>query len=74
MAIYPLGKLNGNDKLITCDHELGHALIHKNYNCAYLKTSTYTNVNELEKQTDIFSSLFETPIITEDMLAGKTLV
>jgi Zn-dependent peptidase ImmA (M78 family) len=73
LTIYPLGKLNGNDKRITCEHELGHAIIHKNHNCTYLKTSTYTNVNELEKQSDIFSSLFEIPAITEDMLSGKTL-
>lgn len=66
--------LNENDKRITCEHELGHAIIHKKYNCTYLKTKTFVNLNKLEKEADIFSSLFEIPIITKDMLLGKTLI
>ncbi|WP_017210140.1 ImmA/IrrE family metallo-endopeptidase [Clostridium beijerinckii] len=66
--------LNVNDKRITCEHELGHAVMHKKYNCTYLKTKTFINVNKLEKQADIFSSLFEIPILTKDMLIGKTLI
>ena len=66
--------LNQNDKRITCEHELGHAVMHKKYNCTYLKTKTFLNVDKLEKQADIFSSLFEIPVISKDMLIGKTLI
>ena len=66
--------LSLDDKRITCEHELGHAVMHKKYNCTYLKTKTFTNLNKLERQADIFSSLFEIPVITKDMLMGKTLI
>ena len=66
--------LNSNDKRITCEHELGHAVLHKKYNCTYLKTKTFFNVNKFEKEADIFSSLFEIPVISKDMLIGKTLI
>ena len=66
--------LNANDKRIACEHELGHAVMHKKYNCTYLKTKTFINLNKLEKQADIFSSLFEIPVITKDMLMGKTSI
>lgn len=66
--------LSSNDKRITCEHELGHAVMHKKYNCTYLKTKTFVNLNKLERQADIFSSLFEIPVITKDMLMGKTLI
>ena len=60
-------------KRITCEHELGHAILHKKYNCTYLKTKTFFNVNKFEKEADIFSSLFEIPFISKDILIGKTL-
>ena len=66
--------LSQNDKRITCEHELGHAIMHKKYNCTYLKTKTFVNLDTLEKQADIFSSLFEIPMISEDMFIGKTLI
>jgi len=74
MIITINNNLNANDKRITCEHELGHAVMHKKYNCTYLKTKTFLNLNKLEKQADIFSSLFEIPIITKDMLIGKSLI
>lgn len=60
-------------KQITCEHELGHAILHKKYNCNYLKNSTFLNVNKFEREADIFSSLFEIPILSKDMMIGKTL-
>jgi Zn-dependent peptidase ImmA (M78 family) len=66
--------LSAKDKRITCEHELGHAVMHKKYNCTYLKTKTFLNLNKLERQADIFSSLFEIPVISKDMLIGKTLL
>lgn len=65
--------LSSKSKRITCAHELGHAVMHKNHNCTYLKTKTFVNLNKLEKEADIFSSLFEIPILTKDMLTDKTL-
>lgn len=65
--------LNKNGKRITCEHELGHAVMHMKYNCTYLKTNTFINLNKLEREADIFSSLFEIPILNKDMLTGKTL-
>ncbi|EKQ57544.1 MAG: putative Zn peptidase [Clostridium sp. Maddingley MBC34-26] len=65
--------LSSKDKGITCEHELGHAVMRKKYNCTYLKTKTFFNVNKFEKEADIFSSLFEIPFISKDMLMGKTL-
>ena len=66
--------LNANDRRITCEHELGHAVMHKKYNCTYLKTKTFVNLNKLEREADVFSSLFEIPILTKDMLMGITLI
>lgn len=65
--------LSDNCKRITCEHELGHAILHKKYNCTYLKTKTFFNVSKFEKEADIFSCLFEIPTITKDMLIGKSL-
>ncbi len=65
--------LNANDKRITCGHELGHAVMHKKFNCTYLKTKTFVNLNKLEREADVFSSLFEIPVLTKDMLIEKTL-
>lgn len=61
------------DRRITCQHELGHAVMHETYNCTYLKTKTYINLNKIEREADTFSSLFEIPILTEEMLKNKTL-
>lgn len=47
--------------------------MHKKYNCTYLKTKTFVNLNKLEREADVFSSLFEIPILTKDMLMEKTL-
>ena len=66
--------LNADDKRITCEHELGHAVMHKKFNCTYLKTKTFVNLTKLEREADVFSSLFEIPVITKDMLMGKTLI
>ena len=65
--------LNADDKRITCEHELGHAVMHKKFNCTYLKTKTFVNLNKLEREADVFSSLFEIPVLTKDMLIEKTL-
>lgn len=65
--------LNHDSKRITCEHELGHAILHKKYNCTYLKTKTLFNINKFEKEADIFSSFFEIPILTKEMFLGKTL-
>jgi Zn-dependent peptidase ImmA (M78 family) len=65
--------LSSDLKRITCEHELGHAILHKKYNCTYLKTKTFVNINRFENEADIFSSLFEIPVLTKEMLLGKTL-
>ena len=65
--------LSPDSKRITCEHELGHAILHKKYNCTYLKTKTLFNINRFEKEADIFSSLFEIPVLTKEMFIGKTL-
>lgn len=65
--------LSSDLKRITCEHELGHAILHKKYNCTYLKTKTFVNINKFENEADIFSSLFEIPVLTKEMLLGKTL-
>jgi Zn-dependent peptidase ImmA (M78 family) len=65
--------LSSDLKRITCEHELGHAILHKKYKCTYLKTKTFVNINRFENEADIFSSLFEIPVLTKEMLLGKTL-
>lgn len=65
--------LSSRDKRITLAHELGHAIMHTKYNCTYLKTKTFMNMNKLEREADIFSSIFGIPVLTKDMLMGKTL-
>ncbi len=53
--------LNANDKRITCEHELGHAVMHKKFNCTYLKTKTFVNLNKLEREADYFFIYFLNP-------------
>ena len=65
--------LNDDLKRLTCEHELGHAILHKKYNCTYLKTKTLININKFEREADIFSSLFEIPVLSKEMFIGKTL-
>jgi Zn-dependent peptidase ImmA (M78 family) len=65
--------LNDDSKRLTCEHELGHAILHKKYNCTYLKTKTLMNLNKFEREADIFSSLFEIPILSKEMFIGNTI-
>jgi len=65
--------LTTDSKRLTCEHELGHAILHKKYNCTYLKTKTLVNLNKFEREADIFSSLFEIPALSKEMFIGKAI-
>lgn len=62
--IYINSQLSDNKQLFTCGHELGHAIIHEKYNCTFLKTQTYFNVNRFEKEADIFASCLLIPDVS----------
>lgn len=52
-------------KLLTCAHELGHALLHPNANTPFLRSSTYLSVSQLEIEANKFAVEL---LITDDAL------
>lgn len=47
--------LPGHLQLLTCAHELGHALIHPNANTPFLRNSTLLSVNKMEMEANKFA-------------------
>lgn len=93
IAIFPLGNIAGNYKLlkrkrwifvnedipsdsplfrIVVAHELGHAVLHRKENCAFLKSKTLLLTSGIEREANIFAAYL---LISDDMLqdyAGYT--
>lgn len=44
-----------HEKIFTCAHELGHALLHPNINTGFLKNSTLLSVNKFEIEANTFA-------------------
>lgn len=47
-------------------HELGHALLHRKENCAFIKNHTLLLTSGIEKEANIFAAQL---LISDDMLA-----
>lgn len=47
--------LDEPQKLFTCCHELGHALLHPKTNTPYLRANTLFSVDRLEKEANLFA-------------------
>lgn len=93
IAIFPLGNIAGNYKLlkrkrwifvnedipsdsplfrIVVAHELGHAVLHRKENCAFLKSKTLLLTSGIEREANIFAANL---LISDDMIreyAGYT--
>lgn len=88
IAIFPLGNIAGNYKLlkrkrwifvnedipsdsplfrIVVAHELGHAVLHRKENCAFLKSKTLLLTSGIEREANIFAAYL---LISDDMLQG----
>ena len=48
--------LNSREKLITCAHELGHAILHTNESTPHMRSHTFYHVGRYEKQADEFAA------------------
>lgn len=50
--------LNNNlathERAVICAHELGHVLLHKNFNCQFIDSHTFMSLSRLEKEADYF--------------------
>lgn len=86
IAIFPLGNIAGNYKLlkrkrwifvnedissdsplfrIVVAHELGHAVLHRKENCAFLKNKTLLLTSGIEREANIFAANL---LISDDMI------
>ena len=86
IAIFPLGEIAGNYKLIkrkrwifindnipadspmfrvVLAHELGHALLHRKENCAFIKNRTLLLTSGIEREANEFAAHL---LISDDML------
>lgn len=86
IAIFPLGEIAGNYKLINrkrwifvndniptdspmfkvvVAHELGHALLHRKENCAFIKNKTLLLTSGIEREANEFAARL---LISDDML------
>ena len=86
IAIFPLGNIAGNYKLlkrkrwifinedipsdsplfrIVVAHELGHAILHRKENCAFIKSRTLLLASGIEREANIFAAHL---LISDDML------
>lgn len=86
IAIFPLGNIAGNYKLlkrkrwifinedippdsplfrIVVAHELGHAILHRKENCAFIKSRTLLLTSGIEREANIFAAHL---LISDEML------
>lgn len=47
-------ELDEREARVVCGHELGHAMLHSDYNALYLHTETLLNCERYENQADTF--------------------
>lgn len=43
-------------QLVTCGHELGHAILHPNANTPFFRVNTFYSISKLEKQANKFDA------------------
>lgn len=56
---------------VVCGHELGHALLHRDYNSVYLSTQTLLNCRRYENEADTFCACL---LIDEEVCADAEVV
>ena len=49
--------LSEEDRVKTCAHELGHLVLHNNINCMSLPRNLSINMNNVEKEAELFGEL-----------------
>lgn len=53
--IYIDERLQKNEQLFVCAHELGHMLLHKKTNAVFMDTRTYFKINKYETEANKFA-------------------
>lgn len=53
--------MNSNEQRIVLAHELGHAIMHKGYNCIFLSRHTYMTTHIYEHQANKFAATLLLP-------------
>lgn len=48
-------ELNGYEASFTCAHELGHSIIHPNFNTPFLRKHTLFSIGRIEKEVNCFA-------------------
>ena len=54
---------------VVAAHELGHALLHRKENCAFIKNHTLLQTSGIEREANLFAAYL---LITNDMLSDYT--
>lgn len=47
--------LEGQEKMLVMAHELGHAILHKNQNCYFIRNKTYLLCSRIEREANLFA-------------------
>jgi len=53
-TIYLNSDLTERERTVICAHELGHVLLHENFNSQFIKLHTFMSIPRLEKEADYF--------------------
>ncbi len=48
--------LEPEEQPITCSHEVGHAVLHPEMNCYFIKNHTFFDTNKIEKAANLFAA------------------
>lgn len=69
--IYINNNLTDASKKYICAHELGHSLLHSNYNSLFLTNHSHFIINKFEKEANLFAStllLYEQELSPENIM------
>lgn len=47
--------LEGREKMLVMAHELGHAILHKDQNCYFIRNKTYLLCSRIEREANLFA-------------------
>ncbi|NMA79925.1 MAG: ImmA/IrrE family metallo-endopeptidase [Clostridiales bacterium] len=53
-TIYLNNRLAKHERTVICAHELGHVILHENFNCHFIRSHTFLSIPRLEKEADYF--------------------